>query len=64
MQGDRDGIRPEHAVAMYRLVPGAQLAIFAGGDHFVLFTSPDRVLGTLAPFLEAPAPEQKGVSSK
>jgi pimeloyl-ACP methyl ester carboxylesterase len=59
MFGDREGIRPEHAVEMYRLIPNAQLAIFPGGDHFILFHSLDKVLAALAPFLTAPMPEQK-----
>ena len=59
MFGDREGIRPEHAVEMYRLIPNSQLAIFPGGDHFMLFISPDKVLATLAPFLDAPMPEAK-----
>jgi pimeloyl-ACP methyl ester carboxylesterase len=54
MMGDRDAVRPEHAVEMYRLIPNAQLAIFPGGDHFLLFSSPDKLLATLAPFLTAP----------
>jgi pimeloyl-ACP methyl ester carboxylesterase len=61
MMGDREGIRPEHAVEMYRLIPEAQLAVFPDGDHFMLFHSPERVLATLTPFLESPlpaAPEQ------
>ena len=59
MFGDREGIRPEHAVEMYRLISHAQLAIFPGGDHFMLFHSPEKVLATLVPFLEAPMPAQK-----
>jgi pimeloyl-ACP methyl ester carboxylesterase len=54
MMGDRDAVRPEHAVEMYRLIPNAQLAIFPGGDHFLLFSSPDKLLATLGPFLNAP----------
>jgi pimeloyl-ACP methyl ester carboxylesterase len=59
MQGDRDGVRPEHAVEIYRLVQNAQLAIFPGSDHFVLFQSPDKVLATLVPFLDARQTEGK-----
>jgi pimeloyl-ACP methyl ester carboxylesterase len=55
MQGDRDGVRPEHGVEMYRLIPNAQLAIFPAGDHFVLFMSPDKILATLVPFLDGKA---------
>jgi pimeloyl-ACP methyl ester carboxylesterase len=59
MQGDRDGVRPEHAVELYRLIPNAQLGIFPGRDHFMLFQSPDKVLESLMPFLDAPPPEGK-----
>jgi pimeloyl-ACP methyl ester carboxylesterase len=59
MMGDRDGVRPEHAVEMYRLIPNAQLAIFPDGDHFMLFTSPEKVLATLVPFLEGRIPEPR-----
>jgi pimeloyl-ACP methyl ester carboxylesterase len=64
MMGDRDVVRPEHAVEMYRLIPNAQLAIFPGGDHFMLWNSPDKVLATLMPFLAAPMPEQKKPNEK
>jgi pimeloyl-ACP methyl ester carboxylesterase len=53
MLGDRDGVLPEHAVEMYRLIPGSQLAIFPNSDHFLLFTSPEKVLAVLTPFLSA-----------
>ena len=54
MMGDQDGVRPEHAVEMFRLIPNSQLAIFPNGDHFILFTNPEKVLSTLTPFLDAP----------
>jgi pimeloyl-ACP methyl ester carboxylesterase len=53
--GDRDAVRVEHAVEVYRTIPNARLAIFPGADHFVLFTSMDKVLGTLTAFLDGPA---------
>jgi pimeloyl-ACP methyl ester carboxylesterase len=56
MIGDREGVRLEHAVEMYRVIPNAQLAIFPHGDHFMIFQSPDKVLATLVPFLDAPLP--------
>jgi len=59
MIGDREGVRPEHAVEMYRLIPNAQLAIFPRGDRFMLFQSPDRMLATLVPFLDAPLQNTK-----
>jgi pimeloyl-ACP methyl ester carboxylesterase len=59
MMGDRDVVRPEHAVEMYRLIPNSQLAIFPGGDHFLVFSAPDKLLATFAPFLDAPPPEPR-----
>ena len=56
MIGDREGVRIEHAVEMYRVIPNAQLAIFPGGDHFMIFQSPDKVLATLVLFLDIPLP--------
>jgi pimeloyl-ACP methyl ester carboxylesterase len=53
--GDRDGVRLEHAVEMFRLIPNAQLAVFPAGDHLLLFMSPDTVLSPIAAFLDAPA---------
>jgi pimeloyl-ACP methyl ester carboxylesterase len=57
--GDRDVVRPEHAVEMFRLIPNAQLAVFPGGDHFMLWRSPEKMLPTIAAFLDAPLPEAK-----
>jgi pimeloyl-ACP methyl ester carboxylesterase len=57
--GDRDGVRPEHAVEMFRLIPNAQLAVFPGADHFLLWQSPEKLLPTIAAFLDAPMPEPK-----
>jgi pimeloyl-ACP methyl ester carboxylesterase len=54
--GDRDGVRPEHAVEMFRLIPNAQLVIFPGADHFLLFQDPEKLLTTVAAFLDAPMP--------
>lgn len=59
MMGDRDGVRPEHAVEMFRLIPNTQLAIYPGADHFILYQSPDKVLATLVAFLDAPLPAAK-----
>jgi pimeloyl-ACP methyl ester carboxylesterase len=57
MQGDRDGVRPEHAVEIMRMIPGARLAIFPGADHFLLYTNPDLVVETFMGFFDAPATE-------
>ncbi len=53
MMGDRDVVRPEHAVAMMRLIPHSQLAIFPGGDHFLPFMSPEKIAAALTLFLDA-----------
>jgi pimeloyl-ACP methyl ester carboxylesterase len=50
--GDRDGVRPEHAVEMFRLIPNAELAVFPGGDHFLIWTDPETVLSPVAAFLD------------
>jgi pimeloyl-ACP methyl ester carboxylesterase len=55
--GDRDGVRVEHAVEMYRLIPNSQLAVFPNADHLALWLSPDKVLPTIAAFLDAPMPK-------
>jgi pimeloyl-ACP methyl ester carboxylesterase len=52
VMGDREGLRPEHAVAMYRLIPKAQLAILPGADHFLLFTRADELLALMTRFLD------------
>jgi pimeloyl-ACP methyl ester carboxylesterase len=57
--GDRDGVRPEHAVEMFRLIPNAQLAIFPGADHFLIWQAPDKLLPAIAAFLEAPVLDAK-----
>ncbi len=54
--GDRDVVRVEHAVEMFRLIPNAQLAVFPGGDHFLIWQSPDKMLPAIAAFLGAPDP--------
>jgi pimeloyl-ACP methyl ester carboxylesterase len=54
--GDRDGVRPEHAVEMFRLIPNSQLAILPGADHFLIWQRPEQLLPTIAAFLDAPMP--------
>jgi pimeloyl-ACP methyl ester carboxylesterase len=57
--GDRDGVRVEHVVEMFRLIPNSQLAVFPNADHLALWMSPDKMLPTIAAFLDAPMPETK-----
>ena len=58
-QGDHDLVRLEHAVEMFRLIPNAKLAVFPGGDHFMIWTNPDKLLSPIAEFLNTPVPETK-----
>ncbi len=64
MLGDRDGVSPEHAVWMYRVIPHAQLAVFPGGDHFLLFTNTGAVLQAVSTFLDAPPAQQPTEGAK
>jgi pimeloyl-ACP methyl ester carboxylesterase len=57
--GDHDAVRPEHAVEMFRLIPNAQLAVFPGADHFLIFQYPDKILPSIAAFLDAPMPQAR-----
>ena len=63
MMGDHDVVRTEHANEVARLIPHSELAIIPG-DHFVLFTSPEKVLSNLVPFLDAPVQELKKSEDK
>jgi pimeloyl-ACP methyl ester carboxylesterase len=56
MIGDRDEVRPERAVALYRLIPKSQLAVLPGSDHFLLWSNPQKALTLLTPFLADAAP--------
>ncbi len=38
--GDRDIVRPEHAVLMFRLLPDARLAILPDTDHMSIVIAP------------------------
>jgi pimeloyl-ACP methyl ester carboxylesterase len=63
--GDSDGIRPEHAVEMFRLrgggvfgdlagLPAAQLAVLPGTTHVGILDRAEWLLAILPPFLDAP----------
>jgi pimeloyl-ACP methyl ester carboxylesterase len=54
--GDHDEVKAEHAVEMFRLIPNAQLAIFPGANHFLLFQNPDVLLPTIFAFLDSRSP--------
>ena len=66
--GDSDVVRPEHAVALFRLVgggvpgglvslPSSQLAILPGTTHgTIVLDRADQLLAVIEPFLAAPMP--------
>jgi pimeloyl-ACP methyl ester carboxylesterase len=51
--GDADVVRPEHAVATFRLLPDAKLAIVPGADHGLLETHAEALGPTILSFLDA-----------
>jgi pimeloyl-ACP methyl ester carboxylesterase len=67
--GDSDVVRPEHAVALFRLIgggvpgdlvglPSSQLAILPGTTHrSIVGERADRLLAVIEPFLAAPMPD-------
>jgi pimeloyl-ACP methyl ester carboxylesterase len=55
--GDRDIVRPEHAVLMYRLIPNAQLAILPDTDHMTIVRRSDWLLPMIKAFLDLPMPQ-------
>ena len=68
--GDADIVRPEHAVALFRLLgggvpadltgalPRSQLAVLPGTTHrSIVAEGADRLLATIGPFLDAPMPD-------
>lgn len=63
--GDSDVVRPEHAVAMFRLLgggvcgdlsglPNTQLAVLPGTMHVTVIEQTDLLLAIIPPFLDAP----------
>jgi pimeloyl-ACP methyl ester carboxylesterase len=52
--GDHDGVTAGHAVAIQQAIPGAQLAVLPGSDHFLLFQKPELANRLILDFLGAP----------
>jgi len=52
MVGDRDIVRVEHAVEMFRIFRNARLAVLPGVSHFGVVERPEWVLGMVTSFLE------------
>ena len=55
--GDHDLIPLERFAEWSRMIPNAQLAITPDASHFVLFSEPEKLLPTVAAFLDAPTPK-------
>jgi pimeloyl-ACP methyl ester carboxylesterase len=58
--GDRDGLRVEHAVELFRQIKSAQLAVFPAADHFLIMQGPEKLFPPIVSFLDAPMPEDDG----
>ena len=56
MCGDADVVRPEHAVAMFRLLPHAQLAILPATNHMTFVKNVEPAAEMITAFLDAPMP--------
>ena len=55
--GDHDLIPVERCGEWSRMIPNAQLAVIPDSGHFVLFSEPEKLLPTVAAFLDAPTPK-------
>jgi pimeloyl-ACP methyl ester carboxylesterase len=51
--GDHDLIPVERCAEWSRMIPNAQLVVIPDSSHFVLFSEPEKLLPTLATFLDA-----------
>ena len=54
MSTDRDLIKEEHTLLIYRNIPKANLSIFPGETHWVTSTNPDLFNATVAKFFSEP----------
>lgn len=54
--GDRDGMIPlDDAIGMYRLIPGAELAVIPNADHMGVLTNPEPFIRIVLEFLKRQA---------
>jgi len=60
--GDRDVLTVEHAVATYRLLPAARLAVLPDTDHMRIVKRGDWVVPIVEEFLDAPEPAGRAIS--
>ncbi len=54
MVGDRDTVRLEHAIELFRMAPQGRLAVLPGSDHLVPLSRGEWVAAMLADFFDAP----------
>jgi pimeloyl-ACP methyl ester carboxylesterase len=52
--GDRDIVRPEHAVETFRTLPHAELAVLPGTDHMQMVERAEWLVSMVEAFLDAP----------
>jgi len=57
--GDSDVVRPEHAVALFRLLPRARLAVLPGTDHMKMMTRREWLIPMVGEFLDTAMPTAK-----
>ncbi len=57
--GDRDIVRPEHAVQMFRLLPNSELAILPATEHMTIVDRAEYLVPMIKRFLDEPMPEGK-----
>jgi pimeloyl-ACP methyl ester carboxylesterase len=55
--GDHDLIPVERCAELSRMIPNAQLAVIPDASHFTLFSEPEKLLPTIAAFLDPPTPK-------
>ena len=53
--GDRDFVRLDHALELFRMIPDARLAVLPGTDHAAPFTRAEWIAPMVVDFLEATA---------
>jgi pimeloyl-ACP methyl ester carboxylesterase len=56
VSGDHDFIPVERSLEWSRLIPNAQFAVIPDAGHFVLNVDPEKLLPTVARYLDAPLP--------
>jgi pimeloyl-ACP methyl ester carboxylesterase len=55
--GDHDLIPVERCAELSRIIPNAQLAVIPNASHFILFSEPEKLMPTIAVFLDEAIPQ-------